>query len=180
MTHNETVRRAIHDIRLANAVWCPETGRFHPDVREHSAESQNGTLLTNVFQIGTALVASQDGTVLDAVVARNATRAAAAVAIRNMRAGGQPIHEWEVSMRNKSGESHSETVWFGFDYSPSHDETVGDERSDSVVEMSLNEIHSLFGRLDDTIDNLDVGGWQARNADPFIYQSHLETDRDED
>lgn len=158
--------RAIHEIRLSVSRFDEKTGRFGRDQREHNPMSQNGKLLANLFQTGTALVASQDGTTLAAVVARSAERAAAAVAIREIRAGRTPTHNWSVSMRNKSGESHSETVWFGFDNpngAVAQDET--EPEAYAVVELSLAEIAALdcYG-----IDDSDMDGWQDRNWDAHI------------
>ena len=167
LTRYETAKLSIHDIRLENAVWSPETSRFHPDAREHSHVSKNGQMLTNLFQLGTALVASQDGTVLAAVSARDASRAAASVALREIRAGRTPAHNWSVSMRNKSGESHSETVFFGFDRpdrTVSQDDTADGELSH--IEMSLDEM-AMFNSFG--IDDSDMDGWQERN-----WESHIE------
>jgi hypothetical protein len=125
--------RIIHDIRLENAVWCPETGRFHPDARENLTVSRNGKILSNLFRLGTATVVSENGTVSE-VSARSASRAAAAVAIRDIRKNGTPSHFWTVTMRNKKfGATHTETVRFGFDFVSHRDDSIGDERANIVV-----------------------------------------------
>lgn len=133
LVRSRNLARIIHDIRLENAVWCPETGRFHPDARENLTVSHNGKILSNLFRLGTATVVSENGTVSE-VSARSASRAAAAVAIRDIRKNGTPSHFWTVTMRNKSGATHSETVRFGFDWKPIDDtENDGTENGNIVT-----------------------------------------------
>jgi ribosomal protein S11 len=159
----------IHDIRLENAVYHTETSRFGPDGREHLHMTQNGKIITNLFQSGTALVASQDGSVLQSVSARNASRAAAAVAIRHIRAGNAPVSIWDVTTF-KNGGSHSETIHHGFDHVAYRDDSIGDERGMCEIELSVSEI-ALLDKM--PYCETDVDGWQDANWDTHL--SHIGT-----
>lgn len=177
MTHNDTLSAdrlipgVIHDIRLENAVYHTETSRFGPDAREHKHIANNGKILTNLFQIGTATVQSADGLILSqSVVARSASRAAASVSIRHIRNGGSPVSIWDVTMTNKSGATHSETIHHGFDHVSYRDDSFGDERADSHIELDASEIAQL-DRL--PYYETDVDGWQDSNWDTHL--SNIET-----
>lgn len=109
----ETLKRIIHDIRCVNAVWCPDTGRFHPDIRENRTVTGAGKILTNLYSMGTALVSSWNGSRF--VVARDASRAAAVSAIRDIRDGKPAVHEYNVVKQNLSGARYAESFRLSFD-----------------------------------------------------------------
>ncbi len=141
---------AIVSIRGVNARQCPKTGRFGADRRELKHVSHNGKLLSNLFQIGTAMVVSQDGTVVKTVVSRNATRAAAAVALRDIRAGNERVSIWDVSQRNNNGQSYNETVQF--DVGATQSETSLDETGDEKANYEVPHSEMRLGmgkRIDD-------------------------------
>jgi hypothetical protein len=170
LNHNDTLAAdrlipgVIHDIRLENAVYHTETSRFGPDAREHLHVAKNGRILTNLFQKGTALVASQDGTVLASVSARNASRAAACVALRHIRSGGAPVSIWDVTTF-KNGGSHSETIHHGFDHVAFRDDSFGDEKGMCEIELSVSEI-ALLDKM--PYYETDVDGWQDSNWDGHL------------
>jgi len=147
LSRNETMRNIAHDIRCLCAVWSPDTGRFHPDRREEKTISASGKILSNLFSRGTALVVSQNGTP-NVVVSRGAERAAACIALRQLRSGIVPSHTFHVTQRNRSGQSYNETVFIGFDGGSSWDNRDGDEKANVVVsEMG----HVSEKRIDDLI-----------------------------
>jgi hypothetical protein len=157
------LQRFCHNVRLTVSTWDDKTRRFTGrDRREHNVSNRDGQLISNRFTMGTALVASQDGTVFGAVTARSAQRAAAAMALRAAR-NGNIVSNWNVEKINKSGATHSETFFFGAD-SPDGGklDSRDDENGLSVIELTASEIALLdtYG-----IDSSDMDGWQDRNWD---------------
>jgi len=138
-----TFARIAHDVRCLCAVYHPETGRFGRDNREDVTVSNRGKILSNLFSRGTADVG---GT---AVVARSADRAAAAVALRAIRAGTVPAREYSVTMRNRSGATYNETVRFEFDSeNPITDHDSGADRSLPTVRETARDSGR---RIDDVV-----------------------------
>ena len=147
------MQRFCHNVRLTVSTWDDVSKRFTGrDQREHNVSNQDGCLISNRFTMGTALVASQNGTVFGAVSARSAQRAAAAIALRSAR-DGNIVSNWNVEKINKSGESHNETFFFGAD---SPDGGTVDSRGDasglSVITLTASEIALFSGRRIDDMD----------------------------
>jgi len=162
------LQRFCHNVRLTVSTWDGVSKRFTGrDQREHNVSNRDGKLIGNCFTMGTALVASQNGTVFGAVSARSAQRAAAAMALRAAR-NDNIVSNWTVEKINKSGESHSETFFFGAD---SPDGGKLDSREDesglSVIALTASEI-ALLDTLGPDPDDMD--GWQDQN-----WAAHLET-----
>jgi hypothetical protein len=145
LAQNETMRKIAHDLRVVNAVYHIETATFGPDNREERT-IVGQKILTNLFQIGTAMVSCNGTTRV--VSARDASRAAASVALRCLRTGQIPAHVYHVEMRNRRGMAHSETVHFGFDHAPIRDDADADGVSQSNIERS-DMGHVSFRRIDD-------------------------------
>jgi hypothetical protein len=140
------MRKIAHDIRVVNAVYHIETATFGPDDREERT-IVGRKILTNLFQLGTALV-YQNGTAT-VVSSRDASRAAASVALRSLKMGQVPAHLYHVEMRNRRGMAHSETVHFGFDHAPIRDNDI-DGVSQSNIERSEMG-HVSDKRIDDVV-----------------------------
>jgi hypothetical protein len=154
LSQNETLRKIAHDLRVVNAVYHIETDSFGPDDREERT-IVGRKILSNLFQLGTALVVSQNGTRV--VSARDASRAAASVALRDIRMGNIPQHDYEVTMTNRRGQSHSETVHFGFDHAPIQDtDSDGDARA-NIDRLDMGHVSNR--RIDDvSLDSETVAG----------------------
>lgn len=146
LSQTETLRKIAHDIRIVNAVYHIETDSFGPDMREERT-IVGQKILSNLFQTGTAVVGGRS------VVARNPSRAAASVALRDVRAGRVPSHSYTVSMRNRRGLCYIETVYFGFDHEPIQDKTDAD---------GLNRAN---------IDRFDMGHVSTKRIDDHVFQN---------
>lgn len=145
MLRGRPMRKIAHDIRVSCAVYHIETDSFGPDDREIRT-IVGRKILSNLFSLGTALVSSQNGT--RAVSARDANRATASVALRDIRAGKMPCHEYHVTMSNRRGQSHSETVHFGFDNVPIQDNADADGIARANIDRpDMGRITTL--RIDD-------------------------------
>lgn len=162
--------RFAHNVRLTVSTWDDAKQRFSGrDRREINATNDDGRHIGNLFEMGTALVASDNGAVFGSVTARSANRAAAAMALRTMR-NGLIISRWTVEKINKSGESHSETFFFGAD-APNGGHDDGDDGADrseiTTITLTLAEI-ALFDTIgidDDDIDGYQRQNWADRQAD---------------
>ena len=147
------LRNIAHDVRLVNAVYSPETGRFHPDIREERTQVGR-KILSNLFSLATASVSRMGETYN--VVARDMNRAAAAVALRDVRRGTVPAHQYDVTMTNRRGLSHSGTVHFGFDAAPIADAADADGTERSNIDRA--NVVASHKRIDDvTFDETPRG-----------------------
>jgi hypothetical protein len=145
-----TLREIIHEIRLLNAVYSPETGRFHPDRREHDFFALDLGQTVSFRARHDATVSIGDSSY--AVVARNADRAYAAGMLRHLRAGRAPLADATVSIRGRADESY----WLGIGAGSADDGLTGDENGLCEITLTASEIALLTDRRIDDFDDDDA------------------------